>query len=331
MRIVKNFRNNKGNFMLLLGLLFKAQLFFFAVIFSVPGINNDFQKDVENIPESFAFSSNLYVILFVLLIQPALEEFLFRWHVGIKKDYKFRNKVIFTVINLLLILFLLQPFQSFFSFLLMMALIASIGLSFYNVKKRTSQKLLIFQILITSLVFSFNHSGSNSVFTNPSFAGLSFVLFFMGAGFILSYLRVNYGLFWAILIHFAFNMILTLPQMLSNDINTIPVHHSTSCYEMTLVESGKFEDLAGFKITDDYLRWEKLNLITGIEKAIFYDDLDIELFEDSGLNRDSIVGAFSQKKAFKVYQLNLEKKDDSCKINLQEVLHFLNQEGLIVK
>lgn len=327
MRVINHLKKNKLNIILILGLLLEVQIFILALIFANPLQNTKFAQDVNNVPESLAFTSNIYLILFVIFLQPALEELMFRWHITSKNSKK-RNIFIASISAVLVVLFF-NPFQSIINFLVVFSLLVSISLIFLKEERLKLNRRLLIQIIITSIAFSFSHGGPLSFFINPSIAGFSFILLFTGSGFLLSYLRVNYGLIWAILFHFTTNAIMLSYSFYSENIDKTPISFQSDCYTIEVAESGNFDNKARFSINYKNLKWKTLNLKTGLEEAVYFNNFDVNFF-DNEANLDSVLDNYSQKKQFRVYQVDIQKKD-SCKIRLQEILDFLEKEKLMVR
>jgi len=251
-----------------------------------------------------------------------------RWHVGVAHKKK-RTKIVITIFSLLAILILFQSATKIeFFFLSLLGI--SYSLNFFN-KTFSTLKISLAQIILTSVSFSFFHYGPLRLFDTPDIASISLTLNFIGVSFILCYLRINYGLFWAFLFHFVFNAILFSYQFSASEINETPITHTTSCYTLSVAESGVLDNLADFEISQKHLQWKTLHLNTGFHKALLFNKMDLDFFANQkNIQLDSVLDLYSQKKQFKVYSLNIQKKD-SCLIELEEILRLLEKEGLMVK
>ena len=158
MRIIEKFKTNKFNSYLLLGLLLKAQFYILIIFVNYPGFENKFSKDTENIPDALAFSSNIYFILFMILLVPAIEEFMYRWPI-FKDEKSISKKIVFAIIIILLLSFVFSPFQSLYNFLLVSILAISTCLMFLNSKRVSKNKRIQLQIILSALAFSLSHAG----------------------------------------------------------------------------------------------------------------------------------------------------------------------------
>ncbi|MGO1752193.1 MAG: CPBP family glutamic-type intramembrane protease [Psychroflexus sp.] len=329
MRIIEKFKTNKFNSYLLLGLLLKAQFYILIIFVNYPGFENKFSKDTENIPDALAFSSNIYFILFMILLVPAIEEFMYRWPI-FKDEKSISKKIVFAIIIILLLSFVFSPFQSLYNFLLVSILAISTCLMFLNSKRVSKNKRIQLQIILSALAFSLSHAGPKTLFYEPSLLSLSLFANFIGAGFLYAYLRYNFGIIWPILLHFTTNLFLISLYGIDSEIDATPVTFNTPTYQLEVKESGYFDDRALFHFSKDSLGWETLNLSKGLKMAIDFQGEDLRFFAtDKHKNLDSLLDSFIQKKAFRVYKFKLIKKD-TIDIQLHDVLKSLEQKNLML-
>ena len=181
--------NNRG-FIKLKYLALGIILVFLAWILSslnVIGISRNFGFQI------FSNMSMIFVLSFILIIIPFLEE------VGFRLLIKTRKKVNYAIS------ILLASFFMFFTLNMVLAILCSLLLSvtvyLYLHNKNYAVDL---QIVIASLFFSLLHFG-DSISTTNHFSLAIYFLYFFGMGLVLSWIKINFSLLASFLVHATFN------------------------------------------------------------------------------------------------------------------------------
>lgn len=167
----------------------------------------------------------------IVIIAPVFEELIFR---GI-----FLNKQIRLVFY---IIFIVASGISFYSNDLLVIgsfilAIMSIVLIFELLKKPFKKTIVTFKVIISSAAFALNHA-NNETFEN--FSNGVLLLNTFGAGLILTWIVINYGLFKAMLVHAIYNGGSFLVYLLVISISNVPssIHcENDICVEWSLVSA----------------------------------------------------------------------------------------------
>lgn len=182
----------KDFFILLLALL--LVIFPYAFIIDLIGLDQFDHK-----LEEFLKSNKFLVVIMVIVLAPVLEELIFRYHLDLKKSSTligFGLSFIFTYNSMVLLI------------------IATLYFGFVFIKLLLKQKPnLKFCMFASTTLFALVHltNFGNFDLTQhfywvPLMVGAQFII-----GLVLSFIRVNHGIYTSILFHGVYNAVLVLP------------------------------------------------------------------------------------------------------------------------
>ncbi|SDG73808.1 CPBP family intramembrane glutamic endopeptidase [Psychroflexus sediminis] len=185
--------NKRRNIYLVAG-LFLSILFSVLMFFEVVNVDRQLFDSVTS--KKTLIISLIYITIFA----PIIEEIAFRLNINTKNKW-------FIVVSFLVasgIIFL--SFEIVLSSILFLAFVFSI-LFYFKSKKSYA---LDIQIIVTSIIFSLMHF-SGDITTAINFLSLSlYFLYFVGAGLILAWLRINYKFYSNVIAHILINSIATI-------------------------------------------------------------------------------------------------------------------------
>lgn len=182
-------------------------LLFFSISFGifVDLLLNIFNTiEIESKLEDIFFSNKLIFIFFGIFIAPLIEEMIFRFHLSLN----YKN----ILLSMLLSLFLIGG--SWFYLILLWLYLFFLYLTINRYHQPSLKFMIHFSSLLFSLIHLENYSNFdyyNSYYILPFLLSIQFTI-----GLILSYIRLQHGIFWAILFHSTYNACLLVPFAIFN-------------------------------------------------------------------------------------------------------------------
>ena len=278
--------------------------------------------DISSVQQSSGYSmieNQGYFVSFLLivLLAPALEEFVFRfWSRGTNGAY-------ITTMVLVPLMFMLSTFNWVASLCLLVALLLAYFLT------RGDLRMMMFMI-VTALGFGLAHLYT---FTDLNAAAVFSIVEIIGLAFMLSFLAVNYGLLWAILGHILNNLIAFVMILL-------PMNFETEHYNVTLRPIG---DAKGGYQLDEYVGDSLIIKADAELAAIVMMDHQAAIDGLNGMERSTYyrrgvdmanVGEIKlmdkvQEAMLPSYTMTIVPKDTNMKTNYHEVLNGLEKNGFL--
>ena len=255
----------------------------------------------------------LPVVLYIGIIGPVMEEFVFRlWG----------NGKLWTGITSIILMALFALGVGWWLSLLTVVCGVSILVCFRDDR----EKKLFSLMLLSSVVFAVAHAG------NYNGEGQKFVLFVsvlekFGFGLVVSYLVINYNLFWSMVFHVANNSILAIPFFIGfNSINkeVRVIENEDFRLEMrTVLVEDKDLDRSN-KFYTNYVENSYFGNVAGFaNQAMFYDVWS----QGMDPNYDTVTLAMVNYEEYPKCHFNLTFKQDPN--NYHRLINTLAEEGLI--
>lgn len=196
---------------------------------------------------------------------------------------------------------LLFSFKSNFPLFLILIYLATYFLFFYLYQRKASTVYKVTFILLNSLLFALIHYSLKDLLILDSYF---MILIQFGAGLILVWITINFGLMKSILIHGVFNLLVTLPLI-------IPIINFSD-QEVNVIENDvyiiKWQEASSFKIQKNYriskYSFEGKNITV---KQFF------EMYDVPALDKFNDVVKWKGKD-FLRYNINVKVKDTSSSI-----------------
>jgi membrane protease YdiL (CAAX protease family) len=254
----------------------------------------------------------LPVVLYIGIIGPVMEEFVFRlWG----------NGKLWTGITSIILMALFALAVGWWLSLLTIVCGVSILVCFRDDK----EKKLFSLMLLSSVVFAVTHAG------NYNGEGQEFMLFVsvlhkFGFGLVASYLVINHNLFWSIVLHVANNSILAIPffigfKSINNEVRVIENEDFRLEMRTVLVKDNTLNTSKQFQYgaTGTYFG----NVAVFAHQAMYFD------VTGKGINPnyDTLIMALPDYAAFPYCDFNLSFKKEP--FNYHRLLNTLVAEGLI--
>ena len=255
----------------------------------------------------------LPVVLYIGIIGPVMEEFVFRlWG----------NGKLWTGITSIILMALFALAVGWWLSLITVVCGVSILVCFRDDR----EKKLFSLMLLSSVVFAVAHAG------NYNGEGQEFVLFVsvlekFGFGLVASYLVINYNLFWSMVFHVANNSILAIPFFIGfNSINkeVRVIENEDFRLEMrTVLVEDKDLDRSN-KFYTNYVENSYFGNVAGFaNQAMFYDVWS----QGMDPNYDTVTLAMVNYEEYPKCHFNLTFKQEP--INYHRLINTLAEEGLI--
>jgi membrane protease YdiL (CAAX protease family) len=254
----------------------------------------------------------LPVVLYIGIIGPVMEEFVFRlWG----------NGKLWTGITSIILMALFALAVGWW--LSLLTIVCGVSILVYFREDR--EKKLFSLMLLSSVVFAVAHAG------NYNGEGQKFILFVsvlekFGFGLVASYLVINYNLFWSIVFHVANNSLLAIPFFIGfNSINK----------EVRVIENEDFRlEMRTVLVKDNTLNTSKQfqygatgsyfgNVAVFANQAMYFDVMD----QGINPNYDTLIMALPDYEAYPYCDFNLSFKKEP--FNYHRLLNALEAEGLI--
>lgn len=255
----------------------------------------------------------LPVVLYIGIIGPVMEEFVFRlWG----------NGKLWTGITSIILMALFALAVGWW--LSLLTIVCGVSILVYFREDR--EKKLFSLMLLSSAVFAVAHAG------NYNGEGQKFILFVsvlekFGFGLVASYLVINYNLFWSIVFHVANNSLLAIPFFIGfNSINkkVRVIENEDFRLEMrTVLVEDKDLDRSN-KFYTNYVENSYFGNVVGFaNQAMFYDVWN----QGMDPNYDTLTLAMVNYEEYPKCHFNLTFKQDP--INYHRLINTLAEEGLI--
>ena len=255
----------------------------------------------------------LPVVLYIGIIGPVMEEFVFRlWG----------NGKLWTGITSIILMALFAFGVGWW--LSLLTIVCGVSILFYFRDDR--EKKLFSLMLLSSVVFAVAHAG------NYNGEGQEFVLFVsvfekFGFGLVASYLVINYNLFWSVVFHVANNSLLAIPFFIGfNSINkeVRVIENDDFRLEMrTVLVEDKDLDRSN-KFYTNYVENSYFGNVAGFaNQAMFYDVWS----QGMDPNYDTLTLAMVNYEEYPKCHFNLSFKQEP--INYHRLINTLVEEGLI--
>ena len=255
----------------------------------------------------------LPVVLYIGIIGPVMEEFVFRlWG----------NGKLWTGITSIILMALFALAVGWW--LSLLTIVCGVSILVYFREDR--EKKLFSLMLLSSAVFAVAHAG------NYNGEGQEFVLFVsvlekFGFGLVASYLVINYNLFWSIVFHVANNSLLAIPFFIGfNSINkeVRVIENEDFRLEMrTVLVEDKDLDRSN-KFYTNYVENSYFGNVAGFaNQAMFYDVWS----QGMDPNYDTVTLALVNYEEYPKCHFNLTFKQEP--INYHRLINTLAEEGLI--
>lgn len=254
----------------------------------------------------------LPVVLYIGIIGPVMEEFVFRlWG----------NGKLWTGITSIILMALFALAVGWW--LSLFTIVCGVSILVYFREDR--EKKLFSLMLLSSVVFAVAHAG------NYNGEGQKFILFVsvlekFGFGLVASYLVINYNLFWSIVFHVANNSLLAIPFFIGfNSINK----------EVRVIENEDFRlEMRTVLVKDNTLNTSKQfqygatgtyfgNVAVFAHQTMYFDVTG----QGINPNYDTLIMALPDYEAFPYCDFNLSFKKEP--FNYHRLLNALVAEGLI--
>jgi hypothetical protein len=254
----------------------------------------------------------LPVVLYIGLLGPIIEEFVFR---------SWGNGKMWTGITSILLMVLFTFSVGWW--LSLMTLVCGVAILVFFSDDR--EKKLFSLMLLSSLLFATLHAG------NYNGEGQVFIMFIailhhFGFSLVASYLVINYSLFWSMVLHAANNSLLAIPFFLGvNAINN----------EVKVIENEDFRlEMRTVLVKDNTLNTSKQfrygatgtyfgNVAVFANQAMYYDVTD----QGINPNYDTLIMALPDYNSYPCCDFNLSFKREPY--NYHGLLYALQEEGLI--
>ena len=255
----------------------------------------------------------LPVVLYIGIIGPVMEEFVFRlWG----------NGKLWTGITSIILMALFALGVGWWLSLLTVVCGVSILVCFRDDR----EKKLFSLMLLSSVVFAVAHAG------NYNGEGQKFMLFItvlekFGFGLVASYLVINHNLFWSIVFHVANNSILAIPffigfNSINNEVRVIENEDFRLEMRTVLVEDKDLD--RSNKFYTNYVENSYFGNVAGFaNQAMFYDVWN----QGMDPNYDTLTLAMVNYEEYPKCHFNLTFKQDP--INYHRLINTLVEEGLI--
>ena len=255
----------------------------------------------------------LPVVLYIGIIGPVMEEFVFRlWG----------NGKLWTGITSIILMALFALAVGWW--LSLLTIVCGVSILVYFREDR--EKKLFSLMLLSSAVFAVAHAG------NYNGEGQKFILFVsvlekFGFGLVASYLVINYNLFWSIVFHVANNSLLAIPFFIGfNSINkeVRVIENEDFRLEMrTVLVEDKDLDRSN-KFYTNYVENSYFGNVAGFaNQAMFYDVWS----QGMDPNYDTVTLAMVNYEEYPKCHFNLTFKQEP--INYHRLINTLVEEGLI--
>ena len=274
----------------------------------------DFGSPIMNVFYSMIYRFGIFpVILYVGLVGPVMEELVFR---------SWGNGKLWTGITSIILMALFTLSVGWWLSLITLVCGAFILICFRDDRK----KKLFFLMMLSSILFAVAHAG------NYNGEGHWFLMFIsvlekFGFALVASYLVINYGLFWSMVLHVLNNSLITIPFFLGlNAINkeVKVVENEDFRYEMrTVLIEDKQLDMSNKFYTNAVENTYFGNAAGFANQAMYYD------VRSQGMdpNYDTVMIANVDYNEFPKCHFNLTFKQEP--INYHRLLNTLVEEGLI--
>ena len=255
----------------------------------------------------------LPVVLYIGIIGPVMEEFVFRlWG----------NGKLWTGITSIILMALFALAVGWW--LSLLTIVCGVSILVYFRDDR--EKKLFSLMLLSSVVFAVAHAG------NYNGEGQEFVLFVsvlekFGFGLVASYLVINYNLFWSMVFHVANNSLLAIPffigfNSINNEVRVVENKDFRLEMRTVLVEDKDLDKSNQFY--KNYVENSYYGNVAGFaNQAMFYDVWS----QSMDPNYDTLTLALVNYEEYPKCYFNLTFKQEP--INYHRLLNTLVEEGLI--
>ena len=274
----------------------------------------DFGSPIMNVFYSMIYRFGVFpVILYVGLLGPIMEEFVFR---------SWGNGKLWTGITSIILMALFTLSVGWWLSLITLVCGAFILICFRDDRK----KKLFSLMMLSSILFAVAHAG------NYNGEGHWFMMFIsvlekFGFALVASYLVINYSLFWSMVLHVLNNSLITIPFFLGvNDINNEVkvVENEDFRYEMrTVMVEDKQLDMSNKFYTNAVENTYFGNAAGFANQAMYYDVWS----QGMDPNYDTVMIANVDYNEYPKCHFNLTFKQEP--INYHRLLNTLVEEGLI--
>lgn len=257
-------------------------------------------EGIINTQRSFIFLAlpPLFTVLIAIVIAPLFEEIAFR-------GWLKQNRLVQFILSLVLFIlysWLFLPVY-FIGVALMLGLFVYLNSKYEWLHIRWSYWT---GILGSAIVFSLAH-----VWGETGHVFFALLLLFFGMGLVLAYIRIAYGLRWSILLHFSYNLVLTLPALTTvNWFGNNVLLQKDSPVEITLTERSFWSPQLG---QWSYLTADSLS-ISNVKAG--------KLVTMLNTSSDLLIEDYSN--AFQTFDLQVVGNN----INRTKLLHDLTQTGI---
>ena len=274
----------------------------------------DFSSPLMNALYSMIYQFGILpVILFVGLLGPIMEEFVFR---------SWGNGKLWTGITSIILMTLFTFSVGWWLSLITLVCGASILICFRDDRK----KKLFSLMMLSSILFAIAHAG------NYNGEGHWFMMFVsvlhkFGFGLVASYLVINYSLFWSMVLHVVNNSLLTIPFLLGiNALNKevkVVENEDFRLETRTVMIEDKQLDMSNKFYTNAVNNTYFGNAAGFANQAMYYDVWS----QGTDPNYDTVMIANVDYDEFPKCHFNLSFKQEP--INYHRLLNTLVEEGLI--
>ena len=255
----------------------------------------------------------LPVVLYIGIIGPVMEEFVFRlWG----------NGKLWTGITSIILMALFALAVGWW--LSLLTIVCGVSILIYFRDER--EKKLFYLMLLSSAVFAVAHAG------NYNGEGQKFMMFVsvlhkFGFGLVASYLVINYSLFWSMLFHAAHNSLAAIPffiglNSINNEVRVIENEDFRLEMRTVLVEDKDLD--RSNKFYTNYVENSYFGNVAGFaNQAMLYD------VRSQGMdpNYDTLTLAMVNYEEYPKCHFNLSFKQEP--INYHRLINTLAEEGLI--
>jgi membrane protease YdiL (CAAX protease family) len=251
-------------------------------------------------PGSF---TNFYLVTFTLpvLVAPVLEEIRFR-------GFLTNNKVLQALFLLLTPLGLIVTGWNTLIFLLMVMVYSL----FFTYKRYSQDWILDILLIVSALFFSIHHLPSEASLTRYwlPFLAISFSL-----GLILSWIIINKSIWWAMLFHGAWNLLMAIMILLSLQFVSDDLH----------IEEGD-----GYK-----LEWKRVPFFKSNEGSYSPEGNELQITNMNlqnilGIVDPSLLDSFAISEPFMKYDIEL-KSNGGYEIVKRDLIQALESDSLLVR
>ena len=244
------------NSLLILGIILIAQYFF---AFSL--LNNVDDQNQRKLYD-YTYREYLYLQTFLIIVAgPIFEELSFRLFIGSRKKW------ISLISILLLFYYLLKSFTFLLAIFLGISILSTIILGY----KFKGNWILITQIVISSLIFSLSHFNGDFIINSQYFL-FTLILYFIGLGFVFSWLKINFNIVASMGLHIFINSIGLVSSLFFGETQDKTI----ICGQKEIVYNSrvflKTDSLSTTQYKQDTLLIKKSNIVYMLDA--FYTDQD---------------------------------------------------------